>query len=152
MLLALPGDSIALQCQIAGHGVRLRFSGTMPTDGYHFLFFPELCLCLLVLTAWVLALGMFLEHTQSIFSLPILANTTNWAQEYVSSLHSRTLVAPARTLLASLLFSLLPSSLRKVLPLRGPGRSDQSPLVPLLVLFVPFPCPRARTKSKVVGR
>lgn len=89
----------------------------MPTDGYHFLFFPELCLCLLVLTAWVLALGMFLEHTQSIFSLPILANTTNWAQEvlerknYVSSLHSRTLVAPARTLLASLLFSFLPSSL-----------------------------------------
>lgn len=53
----------------------------MPTDGYHFLFFPELCLCLLVLTAWVLALGMFLEHTQSIFSLPNLANTTNWAQE-----------------------------------------------------------------------
>lgn len=152
MLLALPGDSIALQCQIAGHGVRLRFSGTMPTDGYHFLFFPELCLCLLVLTTWVLALGMFLEHTQSIFSLPILANTTNWAQEvlerknYVSSLHSRTLVAPARTLLASLLFSLLPSSLLKDLPLRGPGRSDQSPLVPLLVLFVPFSPPPDKDK------
>lgn len=81
MLLALPGDSIALQCQIAGHGVRLGFSGAMPTDGYHFLSFPEICLCLLVLTTWGLALGMFLEHTQSIFSLPILANTTNWAQE-----------------------------------------------------------------------
>lgn len=60
-------------------------------------------------------------------------------KNYVSSLHSRTLVAPARTLLASLLFSFLPSSLLKVLPLRGPGRSDQSPLVPLLVLFVPSP-------------
>lgn len=46
-----------------------------------FIIFFEVCLCLLVLTTWVLALGMFLEHIQSIFSLPILANTTNWAQE-----------------------------------------------------------------------
>lgn len=152
MLLALPGDSIALQCQIAGHGVRLGFSGAMPTDGYHFLFFPEICLCLLVLTTWGLALGMFREHTQSIFSLPILANTPTGPKKcrrknYVSSLHSRTLVAPARTLLASLLFSLLPSSLLKVLPLRGPGRSDQSPLVPLLVLFVPSPHSPGRGQS-----
>lgn len=54
-----------------------------------------------------------------------------------------------RTLLASLLFSLLPSSLLKDLPLRDPGRSDQSPIVPLLVLFVPFsPPPPTRTNLR----
>lgn len=114
-----------------------------------FLFFSEICLCFLVLTSRVLALGMFLEHIQlSFFSSQFLqiqpiGPKKCWRKDYVSSLHSRTLV--------SLLFSSPLSSLLKVLPLGGPGRSDQSPLVPLLVSLFHF-SPWARTKSKVVER
>lgn len=114
--------------------------------------------CLLVCTTWVLALGMFLEHIRSIFSLPVLVNVTIWTQKMVEeelcliSSFTDSGVSSQGPACASF-FVCFPSLREVFLPLKASGRNDQS-LHPVSLGWCHFSffSPQARTRFQEVKR